>query len=236
MKVIKILGSGILLTIGFMFLMVSMVISTDKNPTQKDKSAFLGGLLLGIPATVAGGLLVWNLYQNPRKQSQSQLQAIFFRVLKAGNGRITPLGLAMEAGISGEAAKAYLDERAREFVANFDVDAEGNVYYCFNLGGVSLLEPQPIANTSPAIAAISVDSTPGDSFDVILQSVPSDRKIAAIKVVRELTGLGLKEAKDLVEGVPCTLKQDLNRQDAHRFQQRLESTGAIVALMRKSSQ
>ncbi len=133
MKGIKILSTGVLLTIGFMFLMVAFVTMTEKSQTERDRDAMLGGFVLGVPATVAGGFLAWSLYRDPRQRSQERLQVAFFRIIKANQGQITPLELAMETGVSGKAAKAYLDERAKEFSANFDVDDAGNIYYRFGL-------------------------------------------------------------------------------------------------------
>lgn len=124
-----------------MFLLLAVAKGMEKNPEKKDNDALLGGLLLGIPAAVSGGLLAWNLYQTPRKNSEAELRATFFRLIKSNDGRVTPIGLSMAAGISGEEAKLFLDEQAREFVADFGVDDLGNVYYQFNLGSVGLLEP-----------------------------------------------------------------------------------------------
>lgn len=68
-----------------------------------------------------------------------------------------------------------------------------------------------------------------DEFDVVLES-PGDKKIQVIKVVRELTGLGLKEAKDLVDGAPGTVKEGLSKADAEAMKAKLEEAGAAVAL------
>lgn len=63
-------------------------------------------------------------------------------------------------------------------------------------------------------------------FDVVLQEVPADRKIAILKVVRELTGFGLKEAKDFVESVPQVIKFGMDRDDAEDIKNQLEAVGA----------
>ncbi len=68
-----------------------------------------------------------------------------------------------------------------------------------------------------------------DSFDVVLSS-PGDKKIQVIKVVRELTGLGLKEAKDLVDGAPGTVKEGVSKADAESMKAKLEEAGAAVTL------
>lgn len=67
-------------------------------------------------------------------------------------------------------------------------------------------------------------------FDVVLQSVPADKKIALLKVVRALTGLGLKEAKDFVESVPKVVQAELDKDVAEALKQQLEDAGAIVLI------
>ena len=84
-----------------------------------------------------------------------------------------------------------------------------------------------------AVAAGGGDAAPAaeekDEFDVVLESA-GDKKIQVIKVVRELTGLGLKEAKDLVDGAPGTVKEGLSKADAESMKSKLEEAGAAVAL------
>jgi len=66
-------------------------------------------------------------------------------------------------------------------------------------------------------------------FDVVLEGI-GDKKIQVIKVVRELTSLGLREAKDLVDGAPGTIKEGATKQEAEEMKARLEDVGAAVAL------
>lgn len=65
-------------------------------------------------------------------------------------------------------------------------------------------------------------------FDVVLQEVPAPKKIAILKVVRSLTGLGLKEAKDLVESAPKVLKEAVSKDNAEQMKTQLEEAGAKV--------
>ena len=67
-------------------------------------------------------------------------------------------------------------------------------------------------------------------FTVILKEYPADKKVGVIKVIRELTGLGLKEAKDLVEGVPGTVKEGVNKADSDNMKKKLEEAGAKVEI------
>ena len=68
-----------------------------------------------------------------------------------------------------------------------------------------------------------------DEFDVVLESA-GEAKVKVIKVVRELTGLGLKEAKDLVDGAPKTIKEGASKEEAEDIQKKLEAEGAKVVL------
>ncbi len=65
-------------------------------------------------------------------------------------------------------------------------------------------------------------------FTVTLKAYPAEKKVTVIKVIREITGLGLKEAKDLVEGAPSTVKDSASKADAEKFKKMLEDGGATV--------
>lgn len=92
-------------------------------------------------------------------------------------------------------------------------------------------------SAAPAVAvgAVAAAGAPAEAaeekteFDVVLTGA-GDKKINVIKVVRELTGLGLKEAKDAVEGVPTTLKEGANKDDANAMKAKLEEAGAKVEI------
>ncbi|HAJ89590.1 MAG TPA: 50S ribosomal protein L7/L12 [Rhodospirillaceae bacterium] len=84
----------------------------------------------------------------------------------------------------------------------------------------------PVAAAGAAAAAPAEEK---DSFDVVLESA-GDNKINVIKAVREITGLGLKEAKDLVEGAPKPVKEGVAKADAETMKKKLEEAGAKVAL------
>ena len=80
---------------------------------------------------------------------------------------------------------------------------------------------------APAAAAAPVEEK--SSFDITLKSA-GEKKIDVIKVVREVTGLGLKEAKDLVDGAPKKVKEGLPKADAEALKKKLESVGAVVEM------
>jgi len=92
--------------------------------------------------------------------------------------------------------------------------------------GVSAAAAVAVA-AAPAAAAAAAEEK--DEFTVVLASA-GDKKVNVIKVVRELTGLGLKEAKDLVDGAPSTVKEGVNKADAASMKAKLEEAGAKVDL------
>ena len=98
--------------------------------------------------------------------------------------------------------------------------------------GVTAAAPVAVAAAAPAGGAAAgepAESADQDEFDVILESA-GDKKIQVIKVVRELTSLGLKEAKDLVDGAPKTVVEKANKETADKAKEALEGAGAAVSL------
>jgi large subunit ribosomal protein L7/L12 len=93
--------------------------------------------------------------------------------------------------------------------------------------GGGVIMAGPVAAGPAAAAAAPVEEK--TEFTVQLESFGAD-KIKVIKVVREITGLGLKEAKDLVEGAPKAVKENVSKQDAEKFKKQLEDVGAKVSL------
>jgi large subunit ribosomal protein L7/L12 len=92
--------------------------------------------------------------------------------------------------------------------------------------GVSAAAPVAVAAAGGGAAA-AAPAAEKDTFDVILANA-GEKKINVIKEVRAITGLGLKEAKDLVEGAPKPVKEGVNKADAEKFKKQLESAGAKV--------
>ena len=92
--------------------------------------------------------------------------------------------------------------------------------------GVSAAAPVAVSAAPAAGAAAAEEKT---EFDVILASA-GDKKINVIKVVREVTGLGLKEAKALVDGAPAPVKEGASKEDAEALKAKLEEAGATVEL------
>ena len=92
--------------------------------------------------------------------------------------------------------------------------------------GVSAAAPVAVAAAAPAEAAAAEEQT---EFDVVLEGF-GDNMIAVIKVVREITGLGLKEAKEAVESAPKAIQEGVNKEKAEEIKAKLEEAGAAVTL------
>ncbi len=90
--------------------------------------------------------------------------------------------------------------------------------------------PVAVAAAAGPAAAPAAAAAEQTEFTVVLDSFAADKKIGIIKVVRELTGLGLKEAKDIVEAAPKPLKEGVSKAEAEDMKKKLEEAGAKVAL------
>ncbi|BFU95999.1 MAG: Fused 50S ribosomal proteins L10 and L7/L12 (Modular protein) [Nitrospira sp.] len=99
-----------------------------------------------------------------------------------------------------------------------------------NRFGVTAAAPVAVAAAPAAGGAAAAPAEEKTAFDVILASAPADKKIQVIKVVRELTSLGLKEAKDLVEGAPKPVKNGVAKEEADTMKKKLEESGAKVEI------
>jgi large subunit ribosomal protein L7/L12 len=92
--------------------------------------------------------------------------------------------------------------------------------------GVTAAAPMQFAAAGPGAAAAVEEKT---EFDVVLTSV-GDKKIEVLKVVREVTGLGLKEAKDLVDSAPKPVKEKVKKEEAEAMKTKLEAAGAKIEI------
>ncbi|MGH8227843.1 MAG: 50S ribosomal protein L7/L12 [Steroidobacteraceae bacterium] len=95
--------------------------------------------------------------------------------------------------------------------------------------GVTAAAPVALA-AAPGAAAAAPAAEEQTEFTVTLKEYAADKKVSVIKVIRELTGLGLKEAKDLVEGAPSTVKESVSKADSEAMKKKLEDAGAKVEI------
>ncbi|MDR2776874.1 MAG: 50S ribosomal protein L7/L12 [Puniceicoccales bacterium] len=127
------------------------------------------------------------------------------------------------ASITKEQVIDWLSEQSVLEIASLVKDLEAK-------WGVSAAAP--VAAVATVAATASADSSTAEEkteFEVVLKSA-GDKKIEVIKAVREVAGLGLKEAKDLVEGAPKTVKEAVSKADAEEMKKKLEAAGATVEL------
>ena len=87
-----------------------------------------------------------------------------------------------------------------------------------------------IAMAAPVAGAAAQEAEEKTEFDLVLEEVPADKKIAVLKVVRTITGLGLKEAKDLVESTPKNIKEGASKDEVESAKKQLEEAGAKVKI------
>jgi large subunit ribosomal protein L7/L12 len=94
-------------------------------------------------------------------------------------------------------------------------------------GGMMMMAPGMMGGGAAAAAEPEEEKT---EFDVVLEEVPADKKIAILKVVRGLTGLGLKEAKEMVEAAPKAIKEAVTKDDAEDAKKQIEEAGGKVSV------
>ena len=87
-----------------------------------------------------------------------------------------------------------------------------------------------VAIAAPVAGAAAQEAEEKTEFDLVLEEVPADKKIAVLKVVRTITGLGLKEAKDLVESTPKNIKEGASKDEVESAKKQLEEAGAKVEI------
>ncbi|MGF1936573.1 MAG: hypothetical protein RM347_019660 [Nostoc sp. ChiQUE02] len=159
MKTAEKLAAGWLLTLGFMFVTLSATAVFEKfatrkaiilpkdeyefnapNSTYEDDNTAVGGLIFGVPTLTLGTWLALGLYRQSRQEKKAinqqvsdRLQSIFYEMLQENHGRVTVLGFAMQSQLPAANARQYLDEKAKEFNANFKVNEEGAVSYHFDV-------------------------------------------------------------------------------------------------------
>lgn len=111
-------------------------------------------------------------------------------------------------------------------------DAQKLVEYLQDKLGVSAASFAPVAvGAAPAAAEAVVEVEEKTEFDVVIEDVPSNARIATIKVVRALTNLALKEAKELIEGLPKKFKEAVSKEEADEAKKQLEEAGAKISIV-----
>ncbi|MFN6537891.1 MAG: hypothetical protein RM021_016170 [Nostoc sp. EkiNYC01] len=110
-----------------------------KTPPKDKENAVAALTILTVPSTLIGGWLSWSLVHQSKKEKgllleseQKHLQAVFLQLVESNSGTITVLQMAKNAEISTHKAKEYLDDKAKELNASFEVGENGNILYRFS--------------------------------------------------------------------------------------------------------
>ncbi|NDJ17328.1 hypothetical protein [Myxacorys almedinensis] len=209
------IAAGASLGIGLFFGLIAVLGITQPNATPEQQFGAVGvGLLGGVPATALG---TWLLVQNRDRRTQKErdrLQKVFYKLLRETGGHLNVLRFSMEANISGTEAKEYLDERAREFNAAFNVSEEGKIFYSFD-GDFTVL---------PA----------AQSYDVILQSFSGRSRDRILDVLYRDVNLERSNIKALLKSAkmqPVAIATGVTERRAQALKQKLERCGATILII-----
>ncbi|KAK1321004.1 hypothetical protein QJS10_CPA03g00379 [Acorus calamus] len=126
-------------------------------------------------------------------------------------------------------------EKLGEDIGNLTlIEAKGLVDLLSDRFGISPASLAPAAVADPgggaAVADAAAEVVEKTEFDVVIEEVPSSNRIATIKVVRAITNLALKDAKDLIEGLPKKFKEGVSKEEAEDMKKQLEEVGAKVSI------
>lgn len=224
-------------------LMGSLQVLDPTTKPEDREGAIAATIFLGLPPVGLGSWLLGSGLVRGRRRERERLRQAFFRLVEEHQGMITVLRFAMETGLDGEASKLYLNERAQEFDGHYNVTDEGEIFYRFSLGAPGAI----LGSLATPIAAVDQDVNQGiaqsvtqslalssgqdEWLDVVLETCVAERKIETLKAIRELTGMGLKEAKDCLDSLPVAIARGVNPAIANRYQQVLAATGAEVSVV-----
>jgi ribosomal protein L7/L12 len=217
MRRVNTIVAGMLLGIGLPISLACIwnLIQGDSARSGDIEALIFFGIL---PVTIA----IWLMFNNTRQSQKSErdrLQRVFFNLLRQGDGNINVLRFSMEANISGAEAKVYLDERAKEFNAAFNVSEEGRVFYYFD-GEFK----------TPILNSIAGEET----YDVVLEYVPPRTRQDVMRIIQQLTGLDEKPVKRVIKGSrasPIMIAENVTRSTADQFRRQLEAVGASVLIV-----
>ena len=221
MKRVKQVTAGLLFTWSFLCLVMALYVALNPKtePTSR-REVILSSVMLGPPAFAGGLWLVWRMQRQAQQQVRDRLQAVFFELLRQGQGYVSVLPFSMQTELSADEAKAYLDQRAKEFQADFHVSESGKVFYYFDVDGIS---PKQLGAALPL-----------EQFDVILESCPDSCRSAVVRILQRSLNVPWSEAKALVRHPHVLVQRRVDRPTAETLKKQLEAAGATVLLVVKS--
>lgn len=216
--------SGFSISLGLVLIIAGVHSFHDRDLNRRDRlSEGLSHLLLGATLVGSGAWTKRSLRLQKQQQERDRLRSVFYGLLRQTD-TVTVLQFAIAAQVAGEVAKPFLEQQALVFGAEFDISDRGEITYRFRSSQLPPIAlPAPVANAdAPQLSS--------EMFDVVLFSCPQKQKLSVIKAVRDLTGMSLKRAKCLIDSAPQSVMQNIPRDLAEAYVQRLERAGAIVTL------
>src|SRR4028118_2401455 len=144
-------------------------------------ASFESGKMFWAIATSAGIAWACRLYQQQQKNKLAHLDSVFYKLIKENQGRVTALDLAMNAKLPGEKVEEYLDERASEFAADFEVTEQGGILYYFQIAPTANQSETPnsaIAVQEPPINREKTQEKKPNLFPVAQTKTPAKPKIS----------------------------------------------------------
>lgn len=219
---------------GLLFIIVGIHSFNDRDLHRHERlNEGTSLLLMGTLFAGAGAWTKQSLRLQKQQQERDRLRSVLYELLWQTE-TLTVLQFAMTANVAGDVAKQFLEQQAQIFGADYDVSDRGELTYRFRstpLVPIALPSQTSVdasmTQTAPADAPTTAST---EMFDVVLSACPAKQKISIIKAVRDLTGRSLKGAKYLVDAVPQPVMQNIPRDLAESYVQRLERAGAIVTL------
>jgi ribosomal protein L7/L12 len=216
---LKFLIAGSLIGLGVVLSGLALIALLLPGQTVDQRTGAIGTLLIfGLPPIVMGGALWYLAQQGDQAREAARQRNAFFYLVQQGKGQITVLDFAIAAKLDGDRAKAYLDDRAREFNADFDVSAAGVVRYCFDTalsGAIALPIGQP-------------------QYDVILQDYPGRQRQAVETAILRLTDLSEMRVREVIQQSkkrPVAIANGVSQVAAEDLRERLEGLGATVLVI-----
>jgi hypothetical protein len=144
-------------------------------------ASFESGMMFWTIATTAGMAWAYKLYQQQQKNKLAHLDSVFYRLIQENQGRVTALDLAMNAKLPGSKVQEYLDERAKEFTADFEVTEQGGILYYFQVvqtGNQSEIPAANIAVKEPEITRLKASEKSPKLFPIDKNKATQKPKIS----------------------------------------------------------
>jgi hypothetical protein len=218
MRQLKLLLAGTLISTGVVLSLVALIALVLPGQSADQRTGAIGALLIfGLPPIVMGSAVWLTEQQQAQAREAARLRNAFFRLVQQGQGRTTVLDFAIAAKLDGERAKAYLDDRAREFNADFEVNEAGMVLYRFNL-----------VDAPPALPLGEA------TYDVVLQDYPRRQRQAVETAILRLSDLPEARIRDVMQQAqrrPVAIANGVNQVVAEDLRERLEGLGATVLVI-----